>query len=458
MIAWCNRHVIQPLMAWRSGSRHLLYWRELERRQWDSAEEIAARQWSAVQAQLQYAYAYVPYYRQRWQTLGIHPSDIRRPEDMQALPILTKREVRQLGQELCARGVNRDNWRIKRTSGSTGVPVVVWIDDEAVQWKTACTLRSDQWSGWRLGQRVAKVWGNPEYRHQGWRGWLRNFLVDRAIYLDTLGMDQQRIEWFIRQLRHKPPGLLFGHAHSLYLLADVMRKSGLSGCVRPRGIIATAMMLHQWQRRVIEDVFGTAVTNRYGCEEVSLIACECEQHQGLHINADSIYTEVVECRAIDPTGTLAGRLLVTDLHNRAMPLIRYQVGDVVVPSSRRCPCGRGLPLLERIEGREADYVVTPQGQLISGISLTENFALHIPGAAQVQIIQEALDEIRIRLVPDDQFGPHSRDKIAELVRTLFGPQVNHEVELVSSIPQEPSGKYRFCISRVWREFLEHQAA
>jgi len=151
-------------------------------------------------------------------------------------------------------------------------------------------------------------------------------------------------------------------------------------------------------------------------------------------------------------------LLVTDLTNRAMPLIRYQIGDVVEPSERVCPCGRGLPLIERIEGREADYVLTPAGRLISGISLTENFALHIPGAAQVQIVQESLTALRIRLVPDDQFGDASRATITALVEETFGTGVRIEVELVDAIPQEPSGKYRFCISKVARAHLEAMSA
>jgi phenylacetate-CoA ligase len=137
-----------------------------------------------------------------------------------------------------------------------------------------------------------------------------------------------------------------------------------------------------------------------------------------------------------------------------MPLIRYQIGDVVVPTGRACRCGRGLPLVDRVEGREADYVLTPAGRLISGISLTENFALLIPGTAQVQIVQESLTELRVRLVPDDDFGPESRRKIAELVADTFGPAVRCEVELVGAIPQEPGGKYRFCISKVAREHVE----
>jgi phenylacetate-CoA ligase len=141
-----------------------------------------------------------------------------------------------------------------------------------------------------------------------------------------------------------------------------------------------------------------------------------------------------------------------------MPLIRYQIGDVVVPSERVCPCGRGLPMIERVEGREADYVLTPDGRLISGISLTENFALLIPGTAQVQIVQESLTDLRLRIVPDEQFSDESRRKIALLVEETFGLAVRHEVELVEAIPQEPSGKYRFCISKVAREHLEAMSA
>ncbi len=452
MLAWLNRYVLQPLDAWRSGSHHLEYLKELERRQWEPPDTIQQRQWESLRQQLSHAFHNVPYYRQRWSALGIHPNDIRTPADLAALPVLTKADVRRHHRQLLADGVNQQRLHVKRTSGSTGVPVVIQVDETAMQWKRACTLRSDQWSGWRLGQRVAKVWGNPEYRQQGWKGRLRNYLLDRARYLDTLAMTPVEMVRFAASLRHWRPGLIFGHAHSLYLLAECMRQHNITD-IRPAGIIATAMVLHNWQRRVIEAVFATPVTNRYGCEEVSLIASECEQHHGLHVNTDNIYLEIVDLQPTD-NGEYVGRALITDLVNRAMPLIRYQVGDMVVPSTRRCPCGRGLPLIERVEGREADYVVTPAGQLISGISLTENFALLIPGAAQVQIIQETIDELTIKIVPDDQFDSSSHKRIRELVKSIFGPEVKYTVEIVDTITPERNGKYRFCISKVTASILQ----
>ena len=441
MLDFLNRHVMHPLMARRAGSRHLQHLHELRRRQFDPPEIIRARQLAALQAQLQHAYTTVPYYRAAWNAAGVHPDDVKTLDDLEAFPILTKNDIRRHERNLISREFDVAKLRLKRTSGSTGVPLNIYIDEPGVQWKTACTLRSDEWSGWRMGQRVAKVWGNPEYRHFGLKGRLRNYFFDRAVYLDTLNLNEERIARFAATIRRHRPGLIFGHAHSLYLLACSLKTSGILD-IRPNGIISTAMLLHKWQRVVIEDVLGCPVTNRYGCEEVSLIASECEEHHGLHINADSVYTTV---------DASTGHLSVTDLTNRAMPLIRYRIGDVVVPSSRVCRCGRGLPLIEGVEGREADYVVTPGGRMISGISLTENFALLIPGLAQVQIVQESLEDLCIRLVPDEQFGAESHRKIAELVQQTFGPDVHYEIELVESIPQEPSGKYRFCISKVAHE-------
>jgi phenylacetate-CoA ligase len=447
MLDFLNRHLMHPLMAWREGSRHLTHLRTLQRTQYDPPEVIRARQLAALKEQLRHAWDTVPYYRAAWAKADVYPSDVRELRDLEAFPILTKADIRRHNRALVSSAFDVAHLRVKRTSGSTGVPLTIYCDEPAMQWKTACTIRSDQWSGYRLGQRVAKVWGNPEYRHFGLKGRLRNHFFDRAVYLDTLHLNDARIAEFAGAIRRHRPGLIFGHAHSLYLVACALRKTGVTD-VRPSGIISTAMILHDWQRPVIESVFGCKVTNRYGCEEVSLIASECEEHNGLHVNADSLYTEV----------TSDGKLLVTDLSNRAMPLIRYQVGDVVVPSTRACKCGRGLPLLERVEGREADYVVTPAGHLISGISLTENFALLIPGTAQMQIVQESVTQLRIRLVADDAFNDASRAKIAELVYDTFGGGVTHDVELVDAIPQEASGKYRFCISKVASERMQEAGA
>jgi phenylacetate-CoA ligase len=422
------------------------------RTQYDDPKTIEERQWKSIQELVVHAYQTVPFYKQRFDETNVRPDTLRGWDDFRRIPPLTKADIRAAGDSLLSSSVDRSQLIVKKTSGSTGVSLVIRLTEDARQFKRACVLRSDEWSGWRLGERIAMLWGPSAYLENGWRGRLRNALLERCIGLNTLKMDEAALDQFLRALRRRPVSLIFGHAHSVFLLAEFARTAGFRD-IRPKGIITTAMVLHEFQRRAIEDVFGCNVTNRYGCEEVSLIACECERHHGLHVNSDGVYLEIERDGEPASVGT-PGSILVTDLVNRAMPLIRYQVGDVGAWAGRACPCGRGLPSLERLEGREADYVTTPAGELVSGISLTENFAVQVPGIAQLQIVQETIAQFRFRIVRGPDFGPASDARLKLLVEERFGPDVSFVTEFVDRIPQEPSGKYRFCISRVPNAFTE----
>ncbi|MBU4272656.1 MAG: phenylacetate--CoA ligase family protein [Planctomycetes bacterium] len=452
LLAPITRYAIAPAWATWERSPYLRHHRQLVRTQYDPPEAIRRRQWEKLESLLNHAYQTTRFWRSRLQEAGLDSGRIRSLDDFRAVPLLTKADLRSRQSDLLSDEYKDAPLHHKKTSGSTGVSVEVLVDEAANQFNRACTLRSDEWSGWRLGERIASIWGNPQIRTD-WKGRLRRALLERHyVYLDTLKMDEAAMGDFADALVRKPPSLLFGHAHSLHLFALYLRAKRPSVAIRPRAIISTCMVLHDWERRTIEEVFQCPVTNRYGCEEVSLIACECERHDGLHVNADGIYLEILRpdgtpCRPGEP-----GMIVVTDLVNRAMPMIRYQVGDMGVLANRQCPCGRGLPLLERIEGRVADYVVTARGELISGISLTENFAVMVPGLAQLQIVQEEVDRFVFRIVKGPDFGPASLETIGRLVAERFGPEVRYQCEFVDHIPQEPSGKYRFCISKVKNPF------
>lgn len=442
------RRLIHPLWARRDGRNAARFRRELDRRQFDSPSVIRARQLVMLRRILRHAADTTPYYRDLFARHAVNVDDVQSFADLTRLPVLTKYDIRANGKTLLSELYCNQPTIKKKTSGSTGVPLEVRLDPAGLEWKRACTFRSDEWSGWTRGQRSAKVWGNPDYKHAGLRGRLRNWLYERATYLDTVKMSPEAIHRFAERIIRTKPALIFGHAHSVFLLADHFARNGRQAYV-PRGIVTTAMVLHDFQRRRIEEVFQCRVTNRYGCEEASLIACECSEHRGLHINSDSVLVEtLVDGRPAHPHEP--GKIVITDLSNFAMPLIRYQVGDVGVLSDRICRCGRGLPLLESLEGREADYVVTADGQYVSGISLTENFAVLVPGVAQIQIVQEALDRFLFRIVRDTAFSEASERRIEQLVADRFGTQATWKCEFVEAIPQEPSGKYRFCISHVTR--------
>ncbi len=445
------RAAIAPAWARWERSPYLKHLRALRNTQFQPRDVILGAQWEALRKILLHGYEQTTYYRERFDEAGVNPRELDSVDDLLRVPLLTKADLRERPGAMVALPFRGIPLHVNKTSGSTGVSVQVKYDEITGQLRRAMTLRSDEWSRWRLGERVAAVWGNPEYVQRGWRGRLRNVLLERATYLDTLKMDESAMRRFADTLRRRPPSLLFGHAHSLYLFARFLRFGG-DVPFRPKGIISSAMVLHDWEREVIEDVFGTPVTNRYGCEEVSLIACECEQHNGLHVNADGVFVEIIRADGSPAQSGERGAVVVTDLVNYAMPMIRYQIGDMATATDRECGCGRGLPLIERVEGRIADYVVTPTGEMISGISLTENFAMLIPGLVQLQIVQETASQFVFRIVRGADFGDESLQVLEKLVRERFGCGVEYECDFVDRILPEPSGKYRFCVSKVPNPF------
>jgi phenylacetate-CoA ligase len=143
-----------------------------------------------------------------------------------------------------------------------------------------------------------------------------------------------------------------------------------------------------------------------------------------------------------------GKVVVTDLMNRAMPLIRYEVGDVGVLSDRACPCGRGLPLMEHVTGRVADFLVKPDGSKVAGISLIENTLTHFQGIDQMQIVQNSTTLIEINLVRGRSYTEETATGLTRYLASVFTEQVKFQLNYVNQIAPETSGKYRFSICRV----------
>jgi phenylacetate-CoA ligase len=440
-----SRHLFHPLWDLKDGSRRLRVLRELERSQWLPLETLKARQDERLKQMLRYAAAHSPYYERVFRELRFDPDHFQLP-DFQALPLLTKAIIRSSTDEILSREFARGALGYHKTGGSTGVALTTYFDRDWREIRAADTLRSDQWAGCFHGMKVASLWGNPP-RPKTLKGHVRALLYDRLIYLDTIDLNDRSIGEFIKRWRRGKPEILFGHSHSLYMLARYVLEKRISD-LRPRGIISTSMMLLANERPVIESAFGCKVTDRYGSEEVSLIACECERHQGMHLNIEHLYIEFLR-----PDGTAAapgaeGAIVITDLVNRGMPFIRYRIEDVGVPSDRRCACGRGLPLMERVTGRVADYLKRRDGSMVAGVSLVERTLTAIPGLEQMQVVQLSADDIVLYVVRAPDFSAATEQALLSEVRTVFGAGINIRAEYVERIPQERSGKYRFAICRI----------
>lgn len=438
--------VIEPAWDLYERSVRLRTLRRLRRSQWSSPTQVEQEQAARLQAIVRHAADTCPFYRERFAAAGVDPAAIRTPADLRLLPILTKDDIRLHQDALISSRHRKQDLLRAKTGGSTGVSLEVYCDLPGIQKRAAAALRSDEWSGWRLGQPIAAAWGNPP-APQTWKARLRATLKERIIYLDTMRIDEPALERFLADWDRLRPGLLFGHAHSLFILAEFLLARGRT--LRPSGIIATSMMLLEPERRVIEQACGgVPVTNRYGCEEVSLIACECEQHRGLHLNADHVITEFLRDDGSPCAPGEDGRLVVTELVNYGQPLIRYELGDRGVPSDRVCPCGRGLPLMEQVTGRTADFLRAEGGYRVQGISIIENTLTKLPGIRQMQIVQEEPLRLLVHLVPGPGWGPDVAAELEATLRGILGQGMAIDLLPGERIPQEKNGKFRFTICRV----------
>ena len=443
MIGSIVGRVFYPLWDVKDRSERLRFLRDLEKSQWLSPAELERRRWERASAIVEYARAHSPFHRERLDRAGVH--DVT-PDSWTRIPILTKQEIRDQAERIRSDAFAAADLLVAKTGGSTGVALRVLFDRRCQEGRNAAAMRSDRWAGWEPGMRRLSVWGNPPPM-RSWKARLRNALHDRLEYLDTMEIHDASLERFLASARRPAPYVIQGHAHSIYIVARWLEARG-ERSLRPRGIIATSMMLLQPEREVIERVFGCRVTNRYGCEEVGLIACECEQHRGMHLNADHL---VVECLREDGTPAAPGEegaLVLTDLLNRGMPLIRYRIEDVGSLSDRPCRCGRGLPILERLTGRTADFLVRADRSLVAGVSLVERTLTALPGIEQLQIVQEAIDSIRLRVVRAADYGASTEEALRREFRTVFGASARITVETVERIAQDPSGKFRFSVTHV----------
>jgi phenylacetate-CoA ligase len=303
--------------------------------------------------------------------------------------------------------------------------------------------------GYEIGDKVAFFWGSDadSQAHKGpvFRTWDR--LAMNLIWVNVFDISEEQLEEEARRLARFQPKLIVGYATSLYQLARLIDRKGISG-IHPSAIQSSAEVLTTEMRQAIEETFGCSVYDRYGCREMGNIAHECSEHQGLHILAENNYVEFLcpDGEPVEPGDE--GLITVTNLNNLVMPLIRYQVGDIGIRSARDCACGRGLPLMDVVKGRISDVIRTPNGKLLHG-EFFSHIMYNTEGIKAFQIIQKTSNELVIAIVPNARYqNKKELDRIESAILEYGDPEFDIVFQLQSSIQATGSGKHRFVISYV----------
>lgn len=417
--------------------------RRMEEVQWWPADRVAALQLQGLRALLQDVAVHVPYYRDLFAQASFDPAGIQGITDLQCLPFLTKSIIRANTEALKhthAQGLSRFN-----TGGSSGEPLIFFIGNKRVSHDVAAKWRATRWWGVDIGDPEMVIWGSPiELGKQDHIKHWRDRLL-RTRLLPAFEMSEPKLDQFIATIRAVKPLMLFGYPSALALIAQHAQKRGVA--MNDLGIqvaFVTSERLYDEQRSTIAQVFGCKVANGYGGRDAGFIAHECPAG-GMHLTADDIVVEIIDDEGRPQPPGVAGEIVVTHLFTNDFPFIRYRTGDIGVLGATRCACGRGLPLLQDIQGRSTDFVVAADGTVMHGLSLIY-ILRDLPGVKSFKVVQETQVFTRVLLVTDEGFAPDAVAQIVSGFKQRLGAEVSVVVDLVDSIPADKSGKFRYIIS------------
>jgi len=436
------------MMETLRGTNSLHYLERYQESQWWPRERLREWQDSRLRDLIRHAVERVPYYRDYFHKNGLKPEDIRGQGDLHKLPIVDKIVIGRNYQSFLADNHAEFRSRPARTAGTTGTPFAYLLDRDAWSVGWACNWRGWGWGGYRVGDRIAILAGSSLFRGSMDRGfkkarsWLYYSVLQNAVPLSAFDMSPARLSQYVRTLKRANPQYLRCYAQAGYIFAAYCRENDVRD-LSFRAIFSTAEQLLPSQRKVIEQQFRCPVYDDYGCYDGNLKAMECEEHDGYHIAMEAAIVEFVE-NGVAVKENESGELLATSLHNYSMPFIRYRVGDRGVPSARACRCGRGLALMERVEGRCNDCIRTPEGKIIHSEFISHIF-WETTWVDQFQVRQDRLSEIEILIVKNRAPRPGEMEKLRSALSQELG-QLAIRVSFVDAIEATAAGKRRFIVS------------
>ena len=434
----------QPSAVHRYAKGYWIYVRRLRRSQWLSTDELRAQQLKKLRSLLRDAAENVPYYRALFQKLGASPDDFRELSDLVQLPVLEKATIRERFEEFVhprhdPRQVYEDH-----TSGSTGIPLRFLLTAEQKAYEMAYSIRFWRWAGYRTGARIAafRSYIPPTERDPLWKYDRRQ----RTLFFSVYDMTPANLRAYVEQFNHFQPNFVRGYPSSIYIFAQFVASEGLT-VHSPRAVLSSSETLSPEMKTVIERALQCPVFDWWGSNERIATACQCEQRSAYHINCEGGYLEFIPQR--DASGTTVYQIVGTGLINHAMPLIRYHMGDLAIPAKDPCPCGRGLPCIERILGRVNDLIVTGEQKFVTSVRFYTLFETYAK-VRQFQVVQTEPNSVLVHLVPAQPFDKGELEGLRQKLARFLGEKVKIELDFVDAIKPEPSGKIRNVISLVKR--------
>lgn len=421
-----------------------LFWQclaELEESQWWSLEKLQELQSERLKNLIKHCAEHVPYYQKKFAEYGIIPSQIQTPDDLKKLPTLTKEDVRGNTVKLIANNFDKKKLIAESTSGTTGTPLTVWHDDKTYVYQKAVQFLHHQWAGYNnkewigilAGYKVVSInRSKPPF-------WVKNY-IGKQIHFSTYHLNSNNTKFYYYELKKSRVKYLLGYPSAIGLLAKFINNYTHES-IPMKGIFLSSEPIYDWQREEIKRAFQCNIYDYFGQAEKVTSAISCGMTSNLHLNMELSAIELVKFD--DKNFNIIG----TSLVNYAMPLIRYELNDLTSGILNNCPCGRKHTLLKPIDTKMEDYVITPEGNLISASLLTFPFK-RAKGIIESQIIQNDKNSLIVKLVTNNLFTNDEKFDLIDNILSCVGLNMKIFIEKVDKIPRTKNGKFRFVISEI----------
>lgn len=409
--------------------------------QYQSRGEIEVLQWKKLISLLMYSFENIPYYKKVFNECGLHPKLIKKPSDLKKIPILTKDIIRANFDDLISVKADRNSLIKNSTGGSSGTPLQLYQDQNFRIHTNAARIRGWQFvKGYNLGDTYALLWGADRDIKSNYSlgERLSVYFKYGEIPMNAFNLSKERKLEFIRWCNVLRPQILRAYVTAVKDLAKFLEETG---CSFPplKGVVFGAETVDAHTKKYIEKIFNTKGYISYGCRELGLLAMECSEGC-LHQIAENHYFEFVPLKK-DISNEMS-ELIITNLHNYAMPFIRYQIGDIGVKGKDTpCKCGRGLPTIERIIGRTTEVFYFSDGSAIPGemfIHIMKDFPV-----ARYQFAQTASDRVVLRIQKNKDINHELKQKILRKYKEYLPEVVSMEIVEKDTIEKTITGKFRF---------------
>jgi len=436
--------------------RLLALQRNLNESQWWPTAQLSSFSARLLTALLEFAFAHVPHYRDIDRARRAAGQAPIRVDNFGEMPVLTRRTLQRTERRLDAEQLPQGHREIdvRRSSGSTGMPVETHVTDVGNLWQGALNLRAHLWAARDVRKKLAVIRklerGVASYPNgDAQPAWGSRLLfpvrTGPLFRLSTEASIAEQLEWLSRV---RPDYLLTfpSIVRALALLAMKQSNSNDGARLSLAGISTFGETVDDDVRALAQDVFGARIYDTYSAEETGVIALECPSGSAYHVPSEALLVEILDENDRPVAPGEIGRVVVTMLHNYATPLIRYAIGDYA-QACEPCACGRGLPTLKRIVGRERNMLIGPTGDAYWPSFDTRRLREVAP-IAQMQFRQDARDRVDALFVLDAPATDEQTVALTRHVHALLPSGMRAEVRYVDAIPRSASGKFETCWSSV----------